>query len=148
MYEPGFSDGPGVQGIWLLPATSETGWRETTRGSDPVSVHDLERGVERAVGDEVEDRPGAGRVAARADRGEPCPVADERLARVADAEVPDAARRAAGAGNAGAREDGDSREHAPNQGPPRQAACRRRHGDSEALRAARRHGDSEPNVTL
>ena len=60
MYEPGFSDGAGAQGIWFLPATSGTGWLEIDGGADAVAVHDLEGGGKRLVGDEIENRAAPG----------------------------------------------------------------------------------------
>ena len=85
MYEPGFSDGPGFQGISLLPSTSETGWRATTVAPTPLrlttsSVASTGRWDTRSriAPARVESLRGL-IVANRA------PVADERLAGIADA---------------------------------------------------------------
>ena len=94
-------------------------------GADAVAVHDLERGGDRLLGDEIEDRAGPARAAAGADRGEQPPIADERLGGVADAQLAENARRRARSGNPQATEHHGSGQHPSEECPSRQHLPRR-----------------------
>ena len=48
MYEPGFRDGPGVQGISVLAGDERHRHAGDDGGADAVAVHDLERRGEQA----------------------------------------------------------------------------------------------------
>ena len=61
--------------------------------ADAVAVHDLERGVDATLGEQIDHGAASRASAARADRREVAAVADERLRRVPDREPPDHRRR-------------------------------------------------------